>query len=120
MAWEPRFPAGTVLAVLAVTALAGCAQPGGGAPESVQVEIVDFGFDPSEVEVAAGGTVTWTHTGDATHTVTWTETPDGASPDDSGDLTGGDTYQLSQTTTGTYMYECRYHPGQMQGSVTVV
>lgn len=109
-----------LIVLVAAVALAGCMSQGDGAPESAQVEIVDFGFDPSDVEVASGGTVTWTHTGDATHTITWTSSPSPASPEDSGDMTGGDTYELSHTGTGTFEYECRYHPGQMQGSVTFV
>lgn len=120
MAKAKERPTGSMLVLVAAIALAGCMSGGDGAQDTAQVDIVDFGFEPSEVEVAAGGTVTWTHAGDGTHTVTWTATPDGASPPDSGDMTSGDTYELSQTTTGTYEYECRYHPAQMQGTVRFV
>lgn len=85
------------------------AEPADGA--AAQVDIVDNGFDPGDVEVAAGETVEWVHTGNAGHTVTF---EDG---EDSGSLSGGDTYSRTFDETGEYPYACAIHP-TMQGTVT--
>jgi plastocyanin len=77
------------------------------------VSIVDFAFQPGSVEVAAGGTVTWTNTGQAPHTVT---ADDGSF--DSGQLAPGASFSQTFNTAGTFTYHCSIHP-QMTGTVTV-
>jgi plastocyanin len=77
------------------------------------VSIVDFAFQPAGVEVAVGGTVTWTNTGQAPHTVT---ADDGSF--DSGQLAPGASFSQTFNTAGTFTYHCSIHP-QMTGTITV-
>jgi plastocyanin len=111
-----------VLAALLPLFLVGCGDDADGEGtetpngEGAAVAIVDddgFGFEPAEVTVAAGGTVTWSHEGSVAHTVT---AEDGSF--DSGSLSGGDTFEEVFEDAGSYAYVCSFHPG-MQGTVTV-
>jgi plastocyanin len=78
------------------------------------VEIVDFGFQPAELEVTVGDAVTWTNTGADAHTVT---SPDGSL--DSGTLASGEAYGHVFEAPGRYEYVCDIHPARMQGVVVV-
>ena len=91
------------------------AAPSGAAPGGTTgtVSIVDFGFEPADLTVAAGTTVTWTNTGAATHTVTWSD----GTPESSG-LTSGATYQRTFDAAGSFPYVCGIH-GSMSGTITV-
>jgi plastocyanin len=83
------------------------------AQESAAVSIVDFAFQPASVEIATGGTVTWTNTGQAPHTVT---ADDGSF--DSGTLSPGATFSQTFATAGTFTYHCNIHP-QMTATIIV-
>ena len=83
------------------------------AQESAAVSIVDFAFQPASVELATGGTVTWTNTGQAPHTVT---ADDGSF--DSGTLSPGATFSQTFGTAGTFTYACAFHPSMM-ATITV-
>jgi plastocyanin len=84
--------------------------------EEVKVDIPAIEFEPSNVTVKAGATVTWTNSDDLPHTVT---KDGGPGPDfDSGDIDPGGTFEQSFEETGTVDYVCTIHPGQ-EGSVTV-
>jgi len=85
-------------------------EPQGAADE---VTIADFAFDPAELEVAAGATVTWTNNDSATHTV---ESDDETLMSD--DLPNGATYEMTFDEPGTYEYVCGIHPN-MSGTVIV-
>lgn len=76
------------------------------------VGIGDNLFDPEAVEIASGGTVTWTHEGDIVHNVTF---DDGEASET---LETGDTYTRTFDEAGTFDYSCTFHPG-MDGTVTV-
>jgi len=78
-----------------------------------EVTIADFAFDPAEIEVAAGATITWTNEDSATHTV---ESDDETLM--SGDLDNGATYEMTFDEPGTYQYVCGIHPN-MEGTVIV-
>jgi plastocyanin len=88
----------------------GGAESGG---EEVAVTIDGFRFDPKELEVAAGTTVTWTNMEIARHTVT---ADDGAF--DSGSLKDGDRFSFTFDAAGTFTYFCAFHTS-MKASVTV-
>jgi len=91
---------------------------GGGtqAGEAVTVDIPSISFDPAEVTVKAGTTVTWTNSDDLPHTVT---KDGGPGPDfDSGNIEPGDEFEQTFDEAGTVDYICTIHPGQA-GSVTV-
>jgi plastocyanin len=85
-----------------------------GSGPTEQVTIRDFAFDPPDLSVAVGTTVTWTNEDDTTHTVTGTDSDVIASPD----LDQGDTYSVTFGQVGTYHYICSIHT-QMAGTVTV-
>ncbi len=78
------------------------------------VTIVDFSFDPTNLTVAVGDTVTWTNEDDAVHTVT----SDGDGPLDSGDLDAAASYEATFGQPGTFAYICTIHPS-MDGTVKV-
>jgi plastocyanin len=87
---------------------------GGGPVQTTEVDVVDTDFNPDEIAVDAGATVTWTWQGALTHNVTF----DDASLSSSTTKTSG-THQVTFSTPGTYTYGCTVHPVQMQGEVVV-
>jgi plastocyanin len=94
-------------------------QAGGGAAaaeRTVAVDIVDNDYEPREVTVAQGGTITWTNTGNAPHTVTKESGPGGDF--DSETVAPGDTFEQTFDAAGTIGYVCTIHPGQA-GTVEV-
>ena len=84
-------------------------------------------FSPTDLRLAAGGTVTWRQDDVATHTVTSgrVEQSGGtatAKPDsrfDSGTISKGQTFQFSFADPGEYPFFCAIHPATMTGVVTV-
>ena len=75
--------------------------------DRVTVTIRDFRFDPAEVCLAEGGTVTWVNQGAEIHT-----SSSAAQPRvwDSGFLAPGAEYTRTFPTAGTYAYLCLPHP----------
>lgn len=84
------------------------------AQTATAIRIVDFGFDPQTVTIAAGTTVTWTNTGNATHTATSTS----GNVFDSKTLRNGQTFSFKFDQAGTFAYRCEIHPS-MTGTITV-
>jgi plastocyanin len=84
-------------------------------------------FTPADVQLTAGGTVTWRQDDVATHTVTSgrveqsggtaTAEPDGRF--DSGNISKGQTFEFSFPEPGQYPFFCAIHPATMSGLVTV-
>lgn len=77
------------------------------------VRVVDFAFEPVELIIPAGTTVTWTNDGERPHTVT---ADDGSF--DSGRLDPGEQFSHTFLQTGTYSYHCGFHP-DMQATIIV-
>lgn len=127
------------LAIVAVLAIAGCGSSGA-TPEAViatttassdpasvpasgaqavdAISIKGFAFEPDELSVAVGTTVTWVNDEDSLHTVT-SGTP--ASPSglfDSGEIDTGVEFPYTFTDEGTYPFFCSRHDF-MKGVVTV-
>jgi plastocyanin len=79
----------------------------------------NIAFDPSELEVTKGTTVTWTNEESVGHDVTKTGGP---GPDfgsgDPGGMQQGDTFEHTFDVAGTIEYVCSVHPN-MTGSVSV-
>ncbi|MGE5334243.1 MAG: cupredoxin family copper-binding protein [Nitrososphaerota archaeon] len=69
------------------------------------VAIEDFAFQPANLQVKVGTTVTWTNKDTAPHTVTFND----SSLKSSGILRQGDTYTYTFTQTGTFAYYCDLH-----------
>jgi plastocyanin len=94
---------------------AGPAQASAG-PRELDVGVVDFGFEPKDASVAAGGTVKVTNRGKASHTMTLDDVDADTgtiAPGSSGDLTAPD-------APGSYSYRCTVHPGRMRGVLVVL
>jgi plastocyanin len=72
-------------------------------------------FDPSAVDIGAGGTVNFNWGSAVTHNVTFDNPP--ASVPNSGDRSSG-TFTVTFNTAGTYNFHCSIHAG-MTGAVTV-
>jgi plastocyanin len=89
---------------------------GGEQGGAASVDIPSISFDPSELTVKAGTTVTWTNSDDIPHTVTKDGGP--GADFDSGDLDPGATFEQTFDEKGTVDYVCTIHPGQA-GSITV-
>ncbi len=85
-----------------------------GAASSASVEIADNAYSPSSVEIAGGGTVTWTNSDSVPHTVTF----DGAGPASSDQLDQGATFSATFNDAGEFPYHCTVHP-EMAGTVVV-
>ena len=77
------------------------------------VSIRDFSFQPAQLSVEPGTTVTWTNEGNEPHTVTANN-----GLFDSGMLYPGDSYSVQFDGMGTLSYYCTLHPS-MTGGITV-
>lgn len=99
---------------------------------TIGVNIVNNTFEPAEIVIAEGDTVTWTVTtaSGAPHTVT-SAAADGAAPGatfdsqaDDPDLTklkdSGGTFSFTFAEAGSYAYLCTVHPTEMTGTVEVL
>ena len=87
--------------------------PGTEAPSRAIIAIGDRVFQPRNVTVAAGGSVTWRNDDDREHTAT---APNGAF--DTGVLSPGESARESFPNPGTFSFLCLIHP-DMTGTVTV-
>ncbi len=81
-----------------------------------QVNIFDFGYNPSNVTVTQGDTVRWTNTGPSTHTST--SNSGSLDPWNSGLLSASQSYQRQFNVVGNFGYHCTPHPF-MTGTITV-
>lgn len=108
--------AAVLLAVLVLAACGGTTT--GGAGGKAEVIMKNTTFQPSEITVAAGTTVTWTNEDPAAHTVTSGTRDNPTDLFDSGNVGSGQSFSFTFDTPGTYNYFCRIHPG-MKGTVIV-
>jgi plastocyanin len=97
----------------AASATSAAAGGGAAAAGNGAVSIKGFAFNPGDVTVAKGTTVTWTNNDSATHKI---KSGDGSFNSDN--LANGDTFQHTFDTAGTFDYICSIHPS-MKGKVTV-
>lgn len=84
-----------------------------GAADGDAVTIADFNYEPADLAVAAGTTVTFTNEDGFAHTVTAKD-----KSFDSGNLDEGATFEHTFEEPGTYAYLCAIH-NSMTGTVTV-
>jgi plastocyanin len=82
---------------------------------AVAVKIDNFTFQPKELEIAVGTTVTWTNVDDVPHTATSKDDPQTF---DSKALDTDEKFSFTFTKPGKYPYYCKVHP-HMMGVVTV-
>jgi LPXTG-motif cell wall-anchored protein len=100
------------LATLSIMALLIFA-PAASAQDEMTVSIQDFFFEPDQLTVAPGTTVTWVNDGEEPHTST---ADDGTW--DSGTLQPGESYSFTFDDPGDYSYLCEIHP-DMTATITV-
>jgi len=93
---------------LALAAVPAAAQQG------EAITIVNFEYQPGQLAVKAGTTVTWTNTSDRPHTVT-----DRGGTFDTDPILPGQTATVTFTAPGTYHVFCRINPSRMNGIITV-
>ena len=83
-------------------------------PDSVEVKILDFEFEPATLTIPVGTTVTWRNYGVDHLVFTYNRTfispllPEGQ----------GETFSVTFTQPGTYPYICGVHP-EMAGTIIV-
>ena len=87
---------------------------GSGGGGGAEVSMEGIAFNPSEVSVGVGDTVTWTNNESVAHDVT----ADSFSSGEPGGMMSGDTFEHTFEEAGTFDYVCTVHPG-MEGTVTV-
>jgi plastocyanin len=75
--------------------------------------IEGLAFNPAEINVPVGSTVTWSNEDSVTHTVTARD-----NTFDSGNLPAGGTFNYTFEEKGTFEYYCTLHPN-MEGKVVV-
>ncbi|MCJ7473074.1 MAG: cupredoxin family copper-binding protein, partial [Actinobacteria bacterium] len=76
-----------------------------------EVSIEDFAFNPSDLTIKVGDTVTWTNNDGAAHTVKMDTFESETMPK-------GDTFSFTFSDAGIYKYICGIHPS-MNGKIIV-
>ena len=137
-----RFGAWTAMAALAV--FGGCSSNDdngrsgygdngsrGGMREATTVEMTSaHAYNPREITIRSGETVTWKNNSKDIHTVTAdparatrkesVSLPQGAKPFHSGEIQPGKTWRMAFTVPGTYKYVCSFHEDHgMMGTIIV-
>ncbi|MEX0780210.1 MAG: plastocyanin/azurin family copper-binding protein [Balneolales bacterium] len=87
-------------------------------PAGTEVFMQGQSFNPSNLTVEPGTTVTWTNTSNLVHTVTSGSNREHDGQFDSGNIAPDEFYEYTFEETGTYDYYCRPHVG-MSGTITV-
>ncbi len=98
--------------VLALTGLP-CPLRAHDGTHEVMVRIAGFAFDPPEIEILAGNSVTWINGDLAPHTAT---ARDGSW--ETGPIDRDGQFTIIFDAPGTYPYVCEFHP-QMQATIVV-
>ena len=88
---------------------------GGGA----QVGMKNIQFEPGDVTIKAGETVTWTNDESVPHDVDGGGAGVKFSSGEEGGMDEGATFKFTFDKAGTYDYVCRVHAPGMAGTVTV-
>lgn len=84
------------------------------AAQGAAPRIVDFDFNPRDLSINVGETITWTNTGQRPHTVS-----DRGGTFDTGPIAPGADGTITFSTPGTYFFFCRINPGKMNGVLEV-
>jgi plastocyanin len=87
----------------------------GGGGGTASVSIKDIKFNPHDITVKKGTTITWTNNDQVQHTVV---KRGGPGANFNGSVAPGQTFKQTFTTAGKIPYVCTIHPGQT-GTITV-
>ena len=90
--------------------------PGAGV---MQVNMHNSAYQPANIKVHVGTTVTWTNQDTMPHTVTFRSSMNGRSMMGSSMMQRGQSFSFTFRIPGTYQYYCTVHPS-MVATVTVV
>ncbi len=90
------------------------AKPGNPVIDVTRLTIRNFAYQPANIQVRVGTTLTWTNQDNVPHSVTFKN-----GMKDSGLLSQGQSFSYAFNTPGTYQYYCTVHP-YMVATVTVV
>jgi plastocyanin len=94
------------------------ADTGGGGGTEVAMESIQF--DPKDVSVSVGDTITFTNNEAVPHDVHKTSGPgEDFASGPSGGMQEGDTFELTLDQPGEYEYVCDVHAPGMSGTITV-
>jgi plastocyanin len=101
--------------------IAGCGSSTASPAAPVRTTAVDmprsYRFAPAAIVVDSGATVTWTNSDNFTHSVQFL---DGGLPAEPMVIAvGGAPVMFTFNETGTFHYQCSFHPTDMQGTITV-
>lgn len=107
-------PAATEAAPAAADTTPAAADAAPAAAADTPVDIRDFAFNPNPVEIAAGGSVTWTNQDAVPHTATGVD----RAVLQSGTIQPGASFTQVFDTPGTFDYFCEFH-GNMKGQIVV-
>jgi plastocyanin len=93
---------------------------GGGGGGGTQVSMKNIQFDPKDIAVKAGQTITFTNDEAVPHDVHKTSGPgDDFASGPVGGMQEGDTFKLTLDKPGQYEYVCDVHAPGMAGAITV-
>ena len=95
------------------------AQQGTPVTHGTQVTMQDSAYQPANMQVRVGTTVTWTNQDTVPHTVTFRNTMMGSGLMGSSMMTPGQSFSYMFRMPGIYQYSCTVHPS-MVATVTVV
>jgi len=84
----------------------------------MQVIMRNSTYQPQEITISPGTTVTWVNEDGYVHNVLSGERGEPTGTITSPDIAGGSSFSFTFEETGTYAYYCSYHPG-MSGTVIV-
>lgn len=93
--------------------ISGCVEKTPPQKQTNVIEIKDFSFKPSSINISQGTTVTWVNNDPAEHTVTSSE-----GIFNSGNIVTGGMFNFTFSKPGKYQYQCLIHPS-MVGNVIV-
>jgi plastocyanin len=95
-------------------------QSGGGGGAGIEVSMENVQFEPKDVTVKAGETITFKNNEALAHDVQKASGPgDDFSSGGSGEMQQGDTFELTLDQPGSYEYVCNVHAPGMAGTITV-
>lgn len=89
--------------------------------KEVMIDMKNFAFSPTKVKVSRGAKITWTNQDSVIHTVNTDAHPAHTYylDQNSRDLKKGDTYPITFSEPGIYLYHCTPHASFMMGQILV-